>query len=97
MTNHNTPPLPIRRHLSRRNLNTRASDARIEQVFYPGLGWSDHIGQPLPTFSAIRVLQNRGITTFAVGYNLAHKGGRVRADFTVKECLEAREVRVVYR
>ena len=97
MTTHRTPPLPIRRHLSRRNLNTVASDARIEQVFMPGLGWSDYQAQPLPTFGAVRLLRDRGVTCFAVGYNLSHKQGRVRADFTVKECLEAREVRVVYR
>jgi len=89
---HRTPPAPIRAHLARKHTTCHHADARIEQVFYPGLGWSEHLGQPFPTLSAIRVLRNRGITSFAVGYNQPRyvrnaAPVRVRADFTVSECL----------
>jgi len=90
---HRTPPAPIRAHLARKHTTCHHADARIEQVYYPGLGWSDHMGQPFPSPSAIRVLARRGITSFAVGYNLPPftrrpaTPVRARADFTVQECL----------
>jgi hypothetical protein len=82
---HRTAPAPIRGYLSRKHTTCHHADARIEQVYMPGLGWSEHMGQPLPTRSAICVLARRGITHFAVGYTL--RGQRVRADFSVCECL----------
>jgi hypothetical protein len=90
VTNHRTPPEPIRTHLSRQHTTTVHSHAVIEQAFFPDLGWCDVTHLPFPTLSAIRVLRDRGATCIAVGYckPTGHGGGtRVRADFTVRECL----------
>jgi len=90
VTNHNTPPAPIRKHLSRQHTNTRAAYATIEQAFFPGLGWCATTHLPFPTVGAIRTLAARGATCIAVGYRKpTGKGGgtRVRADFTVRECI----------
>jgi hypothetical protein len=89
MPNYRTPPTPIKRHLSRQHTNTVAAHAVIEQAFFPELGgWCDVSHLPFPTFSAIRTLQARGATSITVGYCKPLTGGRrVRADFTVAECL----------
>jgi hypothetical protein len=87
-TTHRTPPAPIRAHLHRAAGTTaHHADARIAEVFTLGLGWSEYHAQPFPSPSAIKVLRQRGITSFAIAYNRPHKGGRVFADFTVAECL----------
>ena len=89
---HRTPPAPIRAYLNRKGTTAHHADARITQVFYPGLGWSSHLGQPFPSPSAIRVLRDRGITAFAISFNEPRHGlprwrkrTRLLADFTVNE------------
>jgi len=82
-------PAPIREHLSRQNTNVRTAHARIEQVFYPGEGWldiRDGRGYDRHTWrAAIIAFITRGATHIAIGYDKPHQGGRVRADFSLRE------------
>jgi hypothetical protein len=87
---HRTPPAPIRAHLSRQHTTATHAHAVIEEAFFPELGWCATSHLPFPTVGSIRTLQARGATSIAVGYckPTGHGGGtRVRADFTVRECL----------
>lgn len=86
--NYRTPPAPIRRYLSHLHTSAVHSHAVIDQAYWPDLGWCDVLHMPLPTRSAVNVLQARGATSIAISYTRPRSGGRrARADFTVSECL----------